>query len=208
MLSTGTPLGTLTSQEDLYLEGSPYLFFQDYRATELNHPDAAGYYWGLSGTATYGVKAIGCVSNVSLTEGVTMNDVRCDAEGVKDTIQKRNYVEFNLEIISLLPLSILAPMLNLSPATVSTGVETVGIGSIDNTIRYHIYAPKVYSETDNDWLMFHLHKAKFVDAWTINMKYGEPWTATGLKVRSYFDSTKPAGQSFGTIKRFDISALP
>lgn len=207
-LSTGTPLGTITSQEDLYIEGAPYLFFQDYRANPLNNPDAQGYYWGISGTVTYGVKAIGCVQNVSLTEGVTMNDVRCDTQGVKDTIQKRDYVEFDLEIISLFPLSVLAPMLNLSTPSTGSGYETVGIGQIDNTRYWHLYAPKVYSEADNAWLMFDLHRCKFVDAWTINMNYGEAWKATGLKVRAYFDSTRPAGQEFAVIRRADTIRLP
>lgn len=203
MLTTGTPEGNITSMEELYIEGAPYIFFQDYRATPLNNPDGDNYYWGLSGTSTYPVNAIGCVRNVSLTEGVTMNDVRCDTVGVKDTIQKRDYVEFDLEIISQFPLEVLRHMLNLSAPTTGAGYETVGIGQIDNTQHYMVYAPKVYSASDNKWLMFHLNKAKFVDAWTINFNYGEAWSVTGLKVRAYFDDTKTAGTEFGTIKRFD-----
>lgn len=202
-LTTGSPQGNVVSMEDLYVEGSPYIYFQDYRATPLWHPDADNYYWGMSGTATYGVQAIGCVRSVNLTEGVTMNDVRCDTVGVKDTIQKRDYVEFDLEIISQFPLEVLRHMLNLSAPTLGTGYETVGIGQIDNTQKYMVYAPKVYSEADNKWLMFHLHKAKFVDAWTINFNYGEAWSVTGLKIRAYFDDTKPAGQEFGVIRRAD-----
>lgn len=203
MLTTGTPEGNITSMEELYIEGAPYIFFQDYRATPLNNPDSDNYYWGLSGTSTYAVNAIGCVRNVSLTEGVTMNDVRCDTVGVKDTIQKRDYVEFDLEIISQFPLEVLRHMLNLSAPTTGAGYETVGIGQIDNTQHYMVYAPKVYSESDDKWLMFHLHKAKFVDAWTINFNYGEAWSVTGLKVRAFFDDTKPSPSAFGTIKRFD-----
>ena len=208
-LITGTPVGGLTSQEDLYIEGAPYIYFQDARANPLNNPDAQGFYWGMSGTSTYGVKALGCIQDVVLTEGVTMNDVRCDTIGVKDTIQKRNYVEFNLTILSLFPISIANGFLNLG-GTVSagTGYETAGIGGIPNTQKYAIYAPKVYDEINAYWLMFHLHKAKFVDAWSINMRYGQAWDATGIKIRAYADDTKPSTQRFGVIKRFDASALP
>jgi hypothetical protein len=207
-LVTGSAVGNVDTMEELYFEGAPYLYFQDYRANPLNNPDSSGYYWGMSGTSNYPAFLLGCIQNISLTEGVTMNDVRCDTVGVKDTIQKRDYVEFNLEIISQFPLSVLRHILKLSAPTVGTGVESVGIGQIDNTQSYMVYAPKVYSDTDADWLMFHLHKAKFVDAWTINMNYGEAWRVTGLKLRSYFDETKPAPQAFGVIKRFDTSALP
>ena len=207
-LVTGSAIGNVDSQEELYIEGAPYIYFQDYRATPLNNPDAANYYWGMSGTSTYPANLLGCIQSVSLTEGITMNDVRCDTVGVKDTIQKRDYIEFNLEIISQFPLSVLRHILKLSTPTVSAGVESVGIGQIDNTQSYMVYAPKVYSDTDADWLMFHLHKAKFVDAWTINMNYGESWRVTGLKLRAYYDETKPANQAFGVIKRWDASALP
>lgn len=204
IIATGTPLGTVTSQEDLYLEGAPYIYFQDSRANPLNNPDAQGYYWGMSGTSTYPVYLLGCIQDVSLTEGVTMNDVRCDTVGVKDTIQKRDYVEFQLTILSQLPLQVLAKMLNLTDATVGTGYETVGIPQINNAIKYHVYAPKVYdTSTPASWLMFYLHKAKFVDAWTMNMVYGGSWTLTGIKMRAYADDTHPAEQLFGVIKRFD-----
>jgi hypothetical protein len=207
-LTTGSPIGSGVSQEELYIEGAPTIFFQDYRATPLNHPDASGYYWGLSGTTAYPYQELGCITDVKLSEDVTMNDVRCDTVGVKTTIQKRNYVEFTLTIASLFPFSELAKIMNLSPATVTTGVETMGIPQIDNTIHYMVYAPKVYSATDNDWLMFHLHKAKFVDAWELPFTYGEAWKLSGIKIRAYADDTKPAAQLFGVIKRFDASAIP
>ena len=206
-LITGTPVGTSVTQEDLYLESAPVIIIQDYSANLLNNPDADGYYWGLSGTPTYPYKILGCVQDVSLTEGLTMNDVRCDSEGVKDTVQRRNYVEFNMSILSVFPISVSADFLNLSPATVGTAKEKVGIGGITNTKFYHVYAPKVYDDITGDLLIFNLHKAKFVDAWTIEMKYGEPWVISGVKLRAYADSTKPAAQRFGTIIRFDPNAL-
>ena len=205
---TGVPLGTTVSSEDIYIEGAPYIYFQDSRASLLNNPDANGYYWGLSGTATYPVYALGCVRDVKLSENVTMNDVRCDNIGVTRTVQKRNYLEFDITVLTILPLSQLAKMLNLSAATSGTGFESVGIGQINNAVAYHVYAPKVYDEDSGDLLIFNLHKANFVDAWTIDFKYGDSWTITGIKLRAYADDTKPAAQLFGTIVRHDPSALP
>jgi hypothetical protein len=207
-LLTGTPAGTLVTQEEIYLEGAPYIFIQDATATLLRNPDANGYYWGLSGTPTYPVNQIGCIQDVSLTEGLTMNDVRCDTVGVKATIQRRDYVEFNLTILSLFPLTVLRNILNLSIPTTGTGFEMVGIGGINNNRFFHVYAPKVYDEDTGDALYFNLHRAQFVDAWTIDFKNGEPWTVSGLKLRAYADDTMPTTQRFGVIARFDPSALP
>ena len=207
-LATGTPQGNIISQEEEYLEGAPYIYFQDNDASPRFNPDAQGYYWNLSGTSVYPVYNLGCILNVSLTEGVTMNDVRCDTIGVKDTIQKRDYVEFNLEVQSLLPLTVLRHLLNLPAPTTGTGFETVGISRINNSQRYMVYAPMVYDEANAGWLMFHLHRAKFVDAWTINMTYGEAWKVTGIKIRAYADESKPANQIFGVIRRADPTALP
>lgn len=200
---TGSAVGNVDSQEELYLEGSPYIYFQDNRANPLNNPDAQNYYWGLSGTTTYPAYLLGCIQDVSLTQGLTMNDVRCDTVGVKDTIQKRDYVEFNLTILSQLPLTVIRHVMNLSAPSTGAGYETVGIGQINNSVHYMVYAPKVYDDDAAGWLMFHLHRAKFVDAWTMNMVYGGSWTLTGIKLRAFADDSKPAGQQFGVIKRFD-----
>jgi hypothetical protein len=207
-LATGTPLGSVHSQEDLYVEGAPYVFFQDYAANPLNNPDTDGYHWGLSGTTPYPVKSLGCVLDVSLSEGVTMNDVRCDTVGTKDAIQKRDYIELNLTISSLFPLSITSDVMNLSTATVSSGIEKVGIGAINNTKKYMVYMPRVYDESTGDYILIHLHKAKFIDAWTVDMKAGEPWTITNLKIRAFADDTKAAKEIFGVFVRSDVSALP
>ena len=43
-LVTGTPIGSLTVQEDIYLEGAPTIFVQDYNADPLFNPDADGFY--------------------------------------------------------------------------------------------------------------------------------------------------------------------
>jgi len=202
-LVTGSAVGNVISQEELYLEGAPFIYFQNSDATPLYNPDAQSYYWGLSGTTANPAYLLGCIQDVSLTEGVTMNDVRCDTVGVKDTIQKRDYVEFQLTILSQLPLSVIRHVMNLSAPSTGTGFETVGIPQINNSVHYHVYAPKVYDDSAAGWLMFYLHRAKFVDAWTLNYVYGGSWTLTGVKIRAYADDTKSANQLFGVIKRFD-----
>lgn len=207
-LVTGTPLGTITSQEETYIEGAPYIYFQDNRATPLFNPDAQGYYYNLSGTATYPVFNLGCIENVSLTEGLTMNDIRCDTIGVKDTIQKRDYVEFNVEVKTMLPLTVLRHLLKIGAPSTGSGFETAGIGRIDNSVFYMVYAPAVYNESAAGWILFHLHRAKFVDAWTLNFRYGDSWQLVGLKIRGYADEDKPSAQAFGVIKRIDLAALP
>lgn len=206
-LVTGTPIGNGLTQENTYIEGAASIFVQDYRATPLFNPDAQGYYWGLSGTSTYPYIEIGCVQNVTLTENLTMNDVRCDTIGVVDTIMKRNYVEMNVEILTLLPLKVLRHFLKIESPTTGTGYEKSGIGQINQAQYYHTYSPKVYDEVNAYWLTFWLNKCKFVDAWTINEKYGDAWTVTGLKIRAFADSTRPANQLFGAIMRFDGSGV-
>jgi len=206
-LTTGTPLGTVVSQEDLYVEGAPFIYIQSYDADPFYNPDSDGYYWFMSGTAAHPITALGCVLDVSLTEGLTMNDVRCDTVGSKDIIQRRDYIELTLSISSLFPLSTAAITMNLSTADVNTDNEKVGIGTINNNRRYMVYMPKVYDQDSGDYITIHLHKAKFVDAWTINMNSGEAWTLTGLKIRAFADDSKPDGQLFGVISRFDVSAL-
>ncbi len=206
-LITGTPVGNVDTQDEIYVEGAPNLYIQQTEANPLNNPDSDGYYWGMSGTTTYPVFEIGCVQDVSLTEGVTMNAIRCDAVGDKGVIQRRDYIEFNVTILSLFPLTALRHLLNLSVPTVGTGVEKVGIGKINNNRYYMAYAPKVYDPDTGDYVLFHLHRAQFVDAWTINMTGGEAWNATGLKLRAFADTTKPDGQLFGVFVRADLGSI-
>lgn len=206
-LVTGSPLGVITSQEELYIEGAPYIYFQNAVANPRYNPDVDGYYWGMTGSASNPVYNIGCVQDVSLTEDVTLNSVRCDTVGDKDAIQKRNHLEVNLTILSQYPLAVLAQMMNLSTPLLVGKLEKVGIGAISNTKNWMVYMPKVYDEDAGDYILIHLHKAKFVDAWTIDMRQGESWQLTGIKLWAFADDTKPAAQKFGVFVRADPSAL-
>ena len=206
-LVTGTPLGTITTSEDLYLEGAPNIYFQDYLADPYNNPDGDGFYWGMSGTATYPVYEVGCPTDVSLTEDLTINDVLCDNVGVKDTVQQRNYVQFEFTIQSFFPYDVLRHMLNGGAVTESAPTQKFGMGAISQTQTWHVYAPKVYDVDAGDYVWIWLNKAKFVDAWSISMTFGSPWQTTGLRLRAYADTTKPQDQYFGMWGRSDASVI-
>ena len=208
-LTTGTPEGNVLTQEDLYLEGAPTVFIQSYDASLLNNPDEDGFYWGLSGTSENPVYEIACLSDVSLTEDVTLNDVLCDNVGVKDTIQQRNSVEFQFAVKSFFPLTNMSQLLNLGTVTQNTGegTEKVGIGKINNQKFWHVWSPAVYNEEVGDYIAVHFHRAKFVEAWTIDMPFGEQWTANGIRLRAYADTNYPSAQQFGMILRNDPSVI-
>jgi hypothetical protein len=207
-LTTGTPLGTLETQEDIYLEGAPNIYFQDYTADPLFNPDADGFYWNLSGSATYPAFEIGCPNDVSFTEDLTINDVLCDNVGVKDTIQQRNYIQLEFTIRSFFPLQTLRHMLGGGAVTETSPTQKFGFGQINNDQRWMVYAPKVYNTDVGDYVWIHLNKAKFVEAWTVNMPFGSNWEVTGLRLRAYADTTKPADQYFGMFGRSDVSVIP
>lgn len=206
-LLTGTPLGSVTSQEEINITDAPYIYFQDSRATELHNPDADNYYYGLSGTTAYPVYNMGCYQDVQFTEDVTLNVVRCDTVGDKGATQRRNYLEFSFTILHLLPLSVAYNFLNASVPTKTAPFEKMGIGKINNNRFFHLYVPKVYDDDTGDYLIFHIHKAQFVDAWNIGMRSGDPWQVSGVKLRAYADDTKPANQVFATVVRLDPSAI-
>jgi hypothetical protein len=206
-LITGTPLGSLIQQEELYLEGAPTIFFQDVRATPLKNPDSLGFYWGMSGTTTYPVYQIGCLTDVSLADNLTLNDVLCDNVGVKSTIQQRNYVEFTMSVQSFFPFPVLRHLLKGGAVTETAPVEAFGLGQVNNSQYWMVYAPKVYDTDVGDYVAWHFHRCQFIDAFTINMSFGTPWQATGIRLRAFVDETKPAAQSFGVFVRSDVSAV-
>jgi hypothetical protein len=206
-LVTGTPLSVVTAQEDIYLEGAPTIYFQDARAGAGYNP-VNGFYWQLSGTAIYPVYEVGCPTDVTFTENITMNDVLCDNVGVKAVVQQRNYFEFNFSIMSFFPLQVLTYLLNGGTVVSSSPTQLMPLGKINNDQFWHLYAPKVYNETDGDYVWIYMHKTQFVDAWSIAMTLGNPWKITGLKMRAFVDTTKPAAQQFGMFGRSDVSVIP
>lgn len=211
-LITGSPIGSVQTPEDIFLTDAPSIYFQDATANPLFNPDTVAngsFYWGLSGTATYPVYEVGCPLDVSLTENITINDVRCDTVGVKDSLQQRNYVEFTFTLQSFFPFATLTNLLKGGAVTRNTSshMESFGLGVINNNLFWHVYAPKVYDETNGDYIMIHLHRCKFVDAFTMTMPFGSPWQITGVKLRAFADTTKSSAQRFGVIMRSDASVI-
>ena len=206
-LVTGSPLGSITAAESIYMEGAPSIYFQDYSANPLKNPDADGYYWGMSGTTSYPVFEVGCPIDVSLTENLVINEVRCDDVGVKDTVQQRNYLEFTFTLKSFFPFDTLTHLLKGGTIKETAPENKFGLGKINNNQYWMVYAPKVYDETAGDFVIIHLHRAKFVDAFTINMPFGDSWNISGIKLRAFADTTKPSAQQFATIVRSDPSVI-
>jgi hypothetical protein len=95
---------------------------------------------------------------------------------------------------------------NYSAALVGSPTEKVGIGTINNSQYWHLYAPKVYNDDTGDYLLVNLHKGQFVNAGPLQMRYGEPWIKQ-FTLRAYADTTKPSAQQFGVIIRSDDSAI-
>jgi len=209
-LLTGTPEGTIVTQEEVFIEGAPYIYYQDYDAPLLFNPETVGgvdFYWGLSGTAAYPVYELACYEDVALADDLTVNSVRCDQVGDRAVIQKRNHLVFTFSLSALFPLTTIKPIIRGSAVTTSTDWEHMGIGTINNNLYYHVYLPKVYDEDAADWVSITIHRAQFVDAWTIAMVSGDKWMLGGIALWALSDSTMPSGQEFATITRFDRSAL-
>lgn len=206
-LVTGTPLGQINAQDELYIDVAPTIYFQDYNANELSNPDGDGFYWGLSGTTTYPVYSLACYEDVRWASEYESNAIRCDTVGDKSTIQKLNHIDLTFTLKTLMPLATLTHILRGGAVTTSAGAtEKMGIGQPNNQQYYHYYLPVVYDETAGDYLAITAHKAQFVDAWEIAFTYGQPATV-GMVFRAYADDTKPAAQLFATIIRADPSAI-
>lgn len=206
-LITGTPDGSLTQMDEIFVEGAPYIYFQEVDASVPALFDADTFYWGLSGTPSFPVYQLACYEDVSLASDVTVNSIRCDNVGDKDVIQKLNHLELSLTLSSLFPLSVLRHVIRGGPVTLTNFVEKMGIGPINNNKVYRVFLPKVYDEDTGDLVSFTLHRAKFVDAWTLNTPSGNKWTLTGVTIWALADESKPSAQQFATVIRADPSAL-
>lgn len=205
-ISTGTPLGDVVSQDDIYIEGAPYIYYQDTEADPLHNPDVQGFYWGMSGTTTEPVYALGCYQDVRFSDGVEVNAVRCDTVGDVDVLQKRTHLELSFTLLSLFPLSTVRAIMRGGEVTTTATMERMGIGEIDNAEYFSVYFPKVYDEATLDWLSITGHRCKFVDAWELAMSFATPWTI-GVTIWLMADTDMPTAQRFATVVRHDPSAL-
>lgn len=206
-LITGSPAGTLTVSEDIYLTSSPSVYIQNYSAPLWYSPDSDGFYWQLTGTVAYPVYEIGCPSDMTFTENIVATDVLCDNVGVKATVQERQFVEFSFSFKSFFPYTITRFLLKGGAVVEATPTQKFGLGKINNNLFFHVWCPKVYDEDVGDYVGIMLHKCQFVDPWSIAMSFGNPWVASGLKLRAFADTTKPTAQQFGALIRSDKSVI-
>lgn len=199
------PSGTIRQADDLFLEGGPEFWFG---GVAKYAPDADGFYWGLTGTVSNPARKVGCYADFRFRDSIQVTEVRCDTQGVVSSIQKRNYLEATMTLMSLLPLSHLRLMLRGSAVTENAPehTEKMGLGEIDNNEYFLCYFSKVYDQAADDFVSVTGHRCQFVDAWEIAMSYGAPWTL-GVRLRMYADSTKPTTQSFATVLRYDPSLI-
>jgi len=212
-LITGTPEGNLIATQSIYVDVPPTFYFQENKDGSgnavglLNDPDGDGFYWGLSGTTANPVYEGGCYENFVFTDVRDINMIRCDTDGDKGAIQRRNQLTVTFTLKEFFKLTKLRHMLNLGPVTTSAGAtEKTGIGQIDNTKYYYNYFPSVYDPNTGDYLAVTLFNAQFTLAWAISYVYGQPATVT-IQSTGFADSAKPTAQSFGSILRADPSAI-
>lgn len=206
-LVTGTPLGTINAQDDIYLDTAPSLWFQDNDANPLNNPDGDGFYWGITGSPTYPAYALECYEGVSLVSEYESNAIRCDTVGDKGQIQKLNHIDLTFTLKTLLPLATLTHILKGGAVTTNAGAtEKFGIGQPNNQQYWRVYGAIVYDETAGDYINFTGHRCQFVDAWTLTFVYGAPSTIA-VTLRCFADSALPSAQQFMTVIRADPSAI-
>lgn len=213
-LATGTPLGSITQPEDIYLDVPPTLYFQENKTPAggvvglLNNPDSDGFYYGLSGTTDNPVFEMGCYEGFSLADQREVNMVRCDTSGDKLAIQKRTSLQMTFTLKQFFPLTMARHILNLSPVTTNVGAsqEKMGIPDIDNTRFYYAYFPSIYDQEAGDFISATLHRVQVTGAWTLSFAYGQPATAQ-ITLTAFADDTKPAAQRFGTFIRTDSDAI-
>jgi hypothetical protein len=199
------PSGTIQLASDIFLEGGPDFYFG---GVAKYSPDADGYYWGIDGTPSNPVQKVGCYTQFKFRDNIMVSEIRCDTIGVVGTIQKRNFLECDFTLLSLLPLAQLKTLIRGGTVTqnASDHAEKMGLGLIDNNKYFLTYLAKVYDQTAGSFVSITGHRCQFVDVWEISMNYGAPWTL-GIKLRMYADTSKPDAQKFATVLRYDPTLL-
>ena len=212
-LITGSAFGTITTQTEDYIEGAPQIYFADINAPYMYTGvagDGQAFFWNITGSATYPVYQLGCYEGVSLSDNLDINSVRCDVVGDKDVIIRRNFLELRFTLKSFFPLSVIAPFFGTHPSSVVTNAteqtQKFGIGSYDNARYYKVYLPKVYDETNGDYVSITGHRCKLMTSGEVSMTYGNVWSIP-VVIRMLADESKPTGQLYATVVRADAAAL-
>lgn len=209
LVTTGSAFGLIVEQDEIYVDGAPQIYYADSNVPYMYYPTVGNaFWWNLSGTTQYPVRALGCYENVSLSDNLEIQDIRCDTVGTKGIIVKRNYIEIAATIKSFFPFSVLSPLMNGGAVTQypANDTEFFGLGQVNNNQYYKMYLPKVYDETNGDYVSFTIHRGRFVSAGQLTMTYGQTWTLP-ITIRAFADTTKTTDQQFATVMRFDPSAL-
>ena len=212
-LVTGTPFGTPITQPEIYVDQPPTFWFQE-RYTPagvtvplVNNPDGAGFYWGLTGSSTNSIYQVGCYENFQVIDVRTINMIRCDSNGNRTAIQKRDNLNITFTLKTLFPLATIRHMLNLGPVTTVVGAtEKLGIGIIDNSKYYYVYFASIYDPNAGDYVNFTGHRVQFTQAWTLTFTYGQPATVA-IQASCFADTDKPDAQQFATVIRADPSSI-
>ena len=207
-LVTGTPLGVINAQDDLYIDTPPSLWFQDATADLLNKPDSDGFHWGLTGTAALPVYEIDCTDTIVLTAQIDTNPIQCDTVGKKGDIQKITSIDLTFNLKTLLPFDTVSKVLRGGAVTTTSGAtEKFGIGQPNNQQFWHLYGASVYDNVAGDYINFTGHRAQFVDSWALTFAFGAP-ASLAVVMRIFADDSKPSDQLFMTLVRADPSAIP
>lgn len=208
---TDTPIGPELGAEQIYIEGGPNIWIQDSEAPLLHDAptgDADGFYWGLSGSAAYPVMEIGCYDDLQIIDSRTGRAVTCAALGTVQQMQRRDALEVQFTLKSLLPFSILRHLVGGGPVTHNAGEETekMGLGTLYPNQHYHMLLSRVYDEDVGDYVSITLHKVQFTEATPLAMPYGAEWTY-GIRAMALADADLPVKQRFATMLRYDPSVL-
>lgn len=207
-LITGTAFGNIISSEETYINGAPQIYVADRRGAYMKNPDSDGFYWNLSGTTTYPVYSIGCYDNVSFGDNLTINSVRCDVVGDKDTVMRRNHMEIKFTLKSFLPFTETSLLMNGGTVTTNAGEHTqkFGFGNINNGIYYRVYMPVVYDDVSAYYVALTAHRCKIVSTGEVSMTYGKEWSLP-VTIHCLADEDMPAAQKFVTAIRADSGVL-
>ena len=212
-LLTGTPVGTGITPSEIYVDQPPTFWFQEKYTSAgvlvppLYNPDAAGFYWGISGTLANPYYEAGCYETFQFTDVREMNMVRCDTTGDRTAIQKRSSLNATFTLKSFFPFAKLRHMLNLGAVTTTAGAtEKMGIGIIDNARYYRVYFSSVYDQSTGDYLSVTGHRVQFTNAWQMTFPYGNAANIT-VQATLFADTDMPSDQQFATVIRADPSNI-
>ena len=207
-LVTGTPDGLVITQDEIYVDAAPPVFFQEIGPSVglLHNPGPDGFYHGLSGTTNYPVFQMGCIEGYSIASNIEINDIRCDTVGNKGTIQKMSHLDLTFTLKTLFPLTTVRHIMRGGPVTTTDGVEKMGIGQPNNQRYFYVYAPTVYDNETGDFFSITGFRCQFVEQWTLAQTYGQQ-ASMDVTIRMFADETKPADQLYASIFRADPSAV-